>query len=62
MVIILVGIVVRSIMRTDTWVMFFITCGVIGLLGLGLNMLIVLNKEERKYLLSLLLRKFHMMR
>lgn len=62
MVIILVGIVVRSIMRTDTWVMFFITFGVIGLLGLGLNMLIVLNKEERKYLLSLLLRKFHMMR
>lgn len=55
--IILVGIVVRQFMPVDTWLMFFATSALIGCVGLILNMMIVLNKEERIYLITILRRK-----
>lgn len=58
-VIILVGLLVRMVMPVDTWLMFFLACMVIGLIGLCLNILIVLNRSERRYLFSVIARKLH---
>lgn len=55
---IVIGVLVRMVMPTDTWLSFFLTCGVVALLGLGANMVIVLNKEERAYLIGVVKRKF----
>lgn len=55
--IILVGIVVRQFMPVDTWLMFFMTSALIGCIGIILNTMIVLNKEERIYLITILRRK-----
>lgn len=57
-VIIVIGGVVKMLMPSDSWFTFFLTCGVIGILGLGANMMIVLNKDERKYLFNLFRSKF----
>lgn len=56
-VIIAIGLLVRQVMPVDSWVMFFVTSGIIAVLGLGANMMIVLNKEERKYLIAMVKRK-----
>lgn len=56
-IIILIGKIVRLFMPSNTWFTFFLTCGVIAILGLGANMMIVLNKDERDYLISLVKRK-----
>lgn len=55
--IILIGKSVRLFMPSNTWFTFFLTCGVIGVLGLGANMMIVLDKDERKNLINLFRRK-----
>ena len=52
-----IGILVRSLLPVDTWAWFFVSCGLTGLLGLGANLLIVLKRQERQYLLQLLRRK-----
>lgn len=52
-----IGSIVRSFMPCDTWLTFFLTCGVIAALGLCTNMLIVLNKEERRYLVALVKKR-----
>ena len=57
LLIIIVGILVRIFMPVNSWLMFFITCIIIGLIGLGLNMMIVLNKEERNYLIGIVREK-----
>ena len=57
-IIIVIGLVVRMFLPTGTWLTFFITCGIIGILGLFANMMIVLNKDERAYLISMVKRKF----
>lgn len=59
-IIILIGIAVRMIIPVNSWPLFFLTCGVIGLMGLGLNMMIILNKDERRYLISIFARKMRM--
>lgn len=51
--IIAVGIVVRLIIPVDTWASFFGACFIIGAIGLAINMIIVLNKEERLYLVGI---------
>lgn len=56
-VIVGIGWVVRRVMPVDTWVMFFLSSGIIAALGLGANMMIILNREERHYLISILRRK-----
>lgn len=59
-VIIVIGCVVRMIIHIDNWLLFFLACGITAVLGLGANMMIVLNKDERHYLINLLKRKiFH---
>lgn len=51
--IILVGVAVQLVIPTNTWILFFVACTIIGCLGLGINLIIVLNKEERKFLFNL---------
>jgi len=56
-VVITIGCIVRQFMPSDTWLTFFITCGIIALLGLAANMLIVLNRNERNHLIGMVKRK-----
>ena len=49
-----IGMLVRSLLPVDTWAGFFLNCGLTGILGLGANLLIVLNRQERQYLLRFL--------
>ena len=57
-IIIVIGLLVRPILPSDTWPTFFLTCGVIAVLGLGANMFIILNKDERAHLIGIFKRKF----
>ena len=57
--IIIIGLLVRMLMPTNTWILFFLTCFVIGILGLCVNLLVVLDKDERLYFISIVKRKFH---
>lgn len=56
-VIVGIGWVVRTVLPINGWITFFLACGITGILGLGSNMIIVLNKEERNYLIGMLKRK-----
>lgn len=47
-----IALALGKVLPTDTWLHFFLTCALIGVLGLTVNMMIVLNKEERKLVLS----------
>lgn len=51
------GFFVKVIMPSDTWISFFATCSVIAIVGLVINLMIVLNREERKYFLNMIKRK-----
>lgn len=55
--IILVGLIVRHFIPINSWLVFFLACGIVGIVGLTLNVMIVLNKEERTYFIAKLLRK-----
>lgn len=57
--IIVIGVVVRIFMPTDTWGSFFFSCFIVGILGLLLNLVIVLNKDERAYFISFVKSKLH---
>lgn len=59
-VIIGIGWVVRQILPVHNWLMFFVASGIIAALGLGANMMIVLNKSERAYLMTMVKRKVHL--
>lgn len=48
--IIVIGVILRSFMPVNTWGSFFVTCCVIGSIGLMMNIKIVLNKEEQRFL------------
>lgn len=56
-VIVVIGWLVRSVLPINGWITFFLACGITGILGLCANMMIVLNKEERSYLLGMFKRK-----
>lgn len=56
-VIIGIGWLVRLFLPINGWISFFLACGITGILGLCANMVIVLNKEDRKYLITLLKHK-----
>ena len=58
-VIVAIGLLVRAIIPISSWITFFLACGIIGILGLCANMLIVLNKEERNYLIGIIKKKLH---
>lgn len=55
--IIIIGIIFRMFIPVDSWVMFIVACCIIGVIGLTFNMIIVLNKEEREYLVGIIKRK-----
>lgn len=55
--IIAVGLLVRRIIPATSWLLFFFDAAVIGAIGLLLNMRIVLNKDERDYLINIIKRK-----
>jgi hypothetical protein len=55
--IIAIGSIVRMVIPVSTWITFFLTCGIVGALGLSLNLMIVLNKEERGYFRAIVKRK-----
>lgn len=55
--IILVGMIVRHFITINSWLVFFLACGIVGIVGLTLNVMVVLNKEERTYLTDKILRK-----
>lgn len=57
--IIAVGMVVCMLIPINSWLMFFVSACIIGIIGLALNMMIVLNKEERAYFISMVKRKLH---
>lgn len=57
-VIIGIGCLVKLILPIDSWIMFFVAVIIIAILGLAANMMIVLNKDERNYLINLFKRKF----
>lgn len=52
-----IGLMVRTVLPTDTWAGFFLACGVIGFLSIWANCLIVLSAEERRQLLDWIRRK-----
>jgi hypothetical protein len=50
---------VRAFVPVRSWITFFVACGIVGILGLCANMFIVLNKEERDYLIGIVKQKLH---
>jgi O-antigen/teichoic acid export membrane protein len=56
-IIVVVGIVVRRIIFVNSWGTFFLACFIIGSIGLCINFIIVLNKEERSYLIGIIKRR-----
>lgn len=60
--IILCGNVVRWMIPVSGWFSFFGACIVIGIFGLVMNMMIVLNKNEREYVIGIFKRKLHLKR
>ena len=56
--IIVVGIIVRLVVPINSWLMFFGVCFCIGGIGLVLNLMLVLNREERQFILCLIKKKF----
>jgi hypothetical protein len=56
-IIVLVGIAVRHFIAINSWLVFFFACGAVGMVGLVLNVIIVLSKEERTYFISKILHK-----
>ena len=57
--VIAIGLLVRAIIPVSSWITFFLACGIVGILGLCANMFIVLNKEERDYLIGIVKQKLH---
>ena len=55
--IIIIGSIVRLLIPTNSWFMFFITSGIIGIIGLCLNLMLVLSKSERDFLIGTIKRK-----
>lgn len=54
-----VGLLVRHFLPVNGWVTFFLACMIIAFIGLCINMMIVLNKGERAYLMKIIKRKSH---
>lgn len=55
--IIAVGIIVRWLIPINSWLLFFLTCAIVVAIGLVLNVMIVLNREERTYFIGIVKRK-----
>lgn len=53
----IVGFIIKGFIIADSWFMLIIVAGITSILGLGINMFIVLNKNERQYLLFIIKNK-----
>lgn len=51
-IVIAVGIIAKQLLSPNTWLGFFGTCCVVGVIGLCINVFLVLNKGEREFLFS----------
>ena len=51
-IVIAVGVIAKQLLSPSTWLGFFATCGVVGVIGLCVNVFLVLNKGERDFLFS----------
>jgi O-antigen/teichoic acid export membrane protein len=51
-IVIAVGIIAKQLLSPSTWLGLFVTCGVVGVIGLCINVFLVLNKGEREFLFS----------
>lgn len=56
-VVIATGMLVKHILAPSTWIGFFIAAGVVGVIGMFINIFLVLNKDERGYLFNKVMRK-----
>lgn len=53
------GFAVKGFISIDSWMSFLLTCGIIGMIGFAINLMIVLNHDERKYFLGIIKKKLH---
>lgn len=53
------GFTIRRFMPVDSWLSFFLTCCVVGSAGLIINLIVVLNHDERLYFMDMIKRKLH---
>lgn len=51
------GIILKQILVPDTWIKLFVAVSVIGVVGLAINSIFLLNREDRHKLISKLKRK-----
>lgn len=58
-VVIAIGMFMKHILAPYTWLGFFAVCGIVGVMGLCINIFMVLNKEEREYLFRKVVSKIH---
>lgn len=58
-VIIVFGLLVRHLICVDSWLTLFLASAIVGAVGFFVNLLIVLNKQERNYFVSLIRSKLH---
>lgn len=56
-VVVAVGYAIRQVVSIDSWILFFLVCGITAVIGLCVNMVTILNKEERQYLIAMIRRK-----
>ena len=58
-VLVVIGIIIKRVVIVDSWIMLVISAGLTGGVGLIINVFIVLNKNEREYVLGLLKKKLN---
>lgn len=58
-VLIIVGYLLTANIVIDSWIAFIIAAIIIGSVGLAINVLIILNKEERKFLIDIIKKKLN---
>ncbi len=54
-----IGFLIKGILPSGTWLYLILSAGILGIIGLLVNAFIILNKQERKILLDMILTKLH---
>lgn len=53
------GFAIKPILPDGSWLALFVSACIIGIIGLTVNLFIVLNRGERRYLINIAKKKFH---
>lgn len=53
----IVGTIIKQLITVDSWILLIAACCITGVVGLFINMIIVLNRNERKYLIGIIKSK-----